>query len=90
MRQWFRQCVIVVAVILAIGAGFCIIDRHEVNGGDHAMSPGHCLNLIAVSLGTISLAPLLPIGLATASLTALVSPVLIRLIEPPPKLRCSR
>jgi hypothetical protein len=90
LHQDLGRVAALVAVVLVIGAGFCMFDTHQHAGG-HEVVSDLCLGMVGVATVLMPLAGALALaGWAPGLLIASAPSVSLFVADPPPKLASLR
>ena len=79
-----------IAVVLVLGAGFCLFDGAHEGTDDHAMPFDLCLGMLVASVGLPLLGRLVDAGHAPAVVLGAILPVVLPVPAPPPKAASAR
>lgn len=85
-RTWWGRGAVIVAALLTLAAGLCLLDGDEAGAGGHTMGPDLCLSMVAMFLAVASFARPFTVGWPVSlSLAAAPYAVTRHTPEPPPK-----
>jgi hypothetical protein len=88
-EAWWAQGIVIAAVLLTLGTGFCLFDAHDDGGDGHVVPPDLCLGMLAVSLVVMPLARLFATGSVVIPFPSEAHSVARQIPVPPPRPFCS-
>ena len=78
------------AIVVAVAAGFCVFDDHAGAAHDHGVSIDLCLGMLGVTNVIAPLTALFAAGWAIAALAVATIPAPLHVLDPPPRPRPAR